>query len=213
MVLLFGNSFAAYATAYGLTGGFVSLVPLRSATLVTGDVLSNPHIADALALGMFVVLGLMMAVYVPLQRLTSRWVRVRTRIAPSAVVWLVVGPGLLPAAALRHVPLQPQRRDHRRVLHVRQLRGDRRRPGVLEDAAPLVRPRARDDRDRAPAPRADGLLGAPEAAAPAACDRVPRARPVRRPADHPRGRAARRSIAAARPGSTPSRTASSSPRT
>jgi putative spermidine/putrescine transport system permease protein len=75
MVLLFGNSFAAYATAYGLTGGFVALVPLQIGYLVSGDVLSNPHVADALALGMFVVLGLMMAAYIPLQRLTSRWVR------------------------------------------------------------------------------------------------------------------------------------------
>ncbi len=75
MVLLFGNSFAAYATAYGLTGGFVPLVPLQIGYLVGGDVLSNPHLADALALGMFVVLGLMMAVYIPLQRITSRWVR------------------------------------------------------------------------------------------------------------------------------------------
>jgi putative spermidine/putrescine transport system permease protein len=75
MVLLFGNSFAAYATAYALTGGFVPLVPLQIGYLVSGDVLSNPHVADALALGMFVVLGLMMAAYIPLQRLTSRWVR------------------------------------------------------------------------------------------------------------------------------------------
>lgn len=75
MVLLFGNSFAAYATAYALTGGGVSLVPLQIGYLVGGDVLSNPHLAEALALGMFVVLGLMMAVYVPLQRISSRWVR------------------------------------------------------------------------------------------------------------------------------------------
>ena len=75
MVLLFGNSFSAYATAYGLTGGFVPLVPIRIGYFYSGDVLSNPHLAEALALGMFVVLGLMMAVYVPLQRISSRWVR------------------------------------------------------------------------------------------------------------------------------------------
>lgn len=75
IVLLFGNSFAAYATAYGLTGGFVTIVPLQIGYLVGGDVLSNPHLAEALALGMFVVLGVMMALYVPLQRITSRWVR------------------------------------------------------------------------------------------------------------------------------------------
>jgi putative spermidine/putrescine transport system permease protein len=75
VVLLFGNSFSAYATAYGLTGGFIPLVPIRIGYFYSGDVLSNPHLAEALALGMFVVLGLMMAVYIPLQRLSSRWVR------------------------------------------------------------------------------------------------------------------------------------------
>ena len=60
MVLLFGNSFAAYATAYGLTGGAISLVPITIGFFFSGDVLDNPHLAEALALGMFVVLVLMM---------------------------------------------------------------------------------------------------------------------------------------------------------
>ena len=75
VVLLFGNSFAAYATAYGLTGGGVSLVPITIGFFYTGDVLSNPHLAEALALGMFCVLALMMAIYIPLNRISSRWVR------------------------------------------------------------------------------------------------------------------------------------------
>jgi putative spermidine/putrescine transport system permease protein len=75
IVLLFGNSFAAYATAYGLTGGSVPLVPITIGFYYSGDVLSNPHLAEALALGMFAVLALMMAIYVPLQRISSRWVR------------------------------------------------------------------------------------------------------------------------------------------
>ena len=75
VVLLFGNSFAAYATAYGLTGGSVPLVPIRIGFYVSGDVLSNPHLAQALAVGMFLVLALMMAIYVPLQRISSRWVK------------------------------------------------------------------------------------------------------------------------------------------
>ena len=75
VVLLFGNSFAAYATAYGLTGGSIPLVPIRIGYFYSGDVLSNPHLAEALALGMFVVLFLMMAIYVPLNRISSRWVR------------------------------------------------------------------------------------------------------------------------------------------
>jgi putative spermidine/putrescine transport system permease protein len=75
VVLLFGNSFAAYATAYGLTGGGIPLVPIRIGYFYSGDVLSNPHLAEALALGMFVVLFVMMAVYIPLNRISSRWVR------------------------------------------------------------------------------------------------------------------------------------------
>ena len=75
MVLLFGNSFAAYATAYGLTGGGIGLVPIVIGFFLSGDVLDDPHLGQALAFGMFVVLGLMMLVYIPLQRRTSRWMR------------------------------------------------------------------------------------------------------------------------------------------
>jgi putative spermidine/putrescine transport system permease protein len=75
MILLFGNSFAAYATAYGLTAGGVNLVPITIGFFYTGDVLSNPHLGEALALGMLVVLALMMLAYVPLQRRASRWSR------------------------------------------------------------------------------------------------------------------------------------------
>ena len=75
VVLLFGNSFAAYATAYGLTGGAISLVPIQIGFFYSGDVLSNPHLAEALAFGMLVVLTVMMAIYIPLNRISSRWVR------------------------------------------------------------------------------------------------------------------------------------------
>ena len=76
MVLLFGNSFSAYATAYGLTGGGGQpRRRFRSASTCSGNVLDNPHIGEALAFGMFVVLVAMMVVYIPLQRISSRWVR------------------------------------------------------------------------------------------------------------------------------------------
>jgi putative spermidine/putrescine transport system permease protein len=74
-ILLFGNSFAAYATAYGLTAGGVNLVPIVIGNYYTGDVLSNPHLAQALAFGMFVVLAAMMLLYIPLQRRASRWAK------------------------------------------------------------------------------------------------------------------------------------------
>lgn len=75
VVLLFGNSFSAYATAYGLTAGGVNLVPIDIGYYLSGNVLDNPHLGQALAFGMFVVLGVMMLVYVPLQRISSRWSR------------------------------------------------------------------------------------------------------------------------------------------
>jgi putative spermidine/putrescine transport system permease protein len=75
IVLLFGNAFAAYATAYALTSGAVNLVPLLIGAYYSGNVLDNPHIAQALALGMFVVLAAMMVVYIPLQRRSAKWSR------------------------------------------------------------------------------------------------------------------------------------------
>ena len=75
-ILLFGNAFAAYATAYALTSGTgLPLVPIVIGNDLTGNVLSNPHEGQALAFGMFVVLAGMMALYIPLQRRTSRWAR------------------------------------------------------------------------------------------------------------------------------------------
>ena len=41
----------------------------RSASILSGDVLDDPHLGQALAFGMFVVLALMMLVYIPLQRI------------------------------------------------------------------------------------------------------------------------------------------------
>ena len=74
-ILLFGNSFSAYATAYGLAGNSVFLVPITIGFYYSGNVLSDPHLAQALAFGMFVVLAVMMLLYVPLQRRSARWMR------------------------------------------------------------------------------------------------------------------------------------------
>jgi putative spermidine/putrescine transport system permease protein len=73
-ILLFGNSFAAYATAYSLNQG-QNIVPILIGDYYTGNVLDNPHIAQALAFGMFVVLALMMVLYIPLQRRAARWAK------------------------------------------------------------------------------------------------------------------------------------------
>lgn len=75
MILLFGNAFAAYATAYSLTSGAVNLVPILIGAYYSGNVLDNPHLAQAMAFGMFVVLAVMMLIYIPLQRRAARWMR------------------------------------------------------------------------------------------------------------------------------------------
>jgi putative spermidine/putrescine transport system permease protein len=75
VILLFGNAFAAYATAYSLTSGTVNIVPILIGAYYTGNVLNNPHLAQAMAFGMFVVLAVMMLAYIPLQRRAARWVR------------------------------------------------------------------------------------------------------------------------------------------
>jgi ABC-type uncharacterized transport system permease subunit len=50
-------------------------VPFGIGNYYTGNVLDNPHIAQALAFGMFVVLAVMMMLYVPLQRRAARWAK------------------------------------------------------------------------------------------------------------------------------------------
>jgi len=75
IILLFGNAFAAYATAYSLTSGAVNIVPILIGAYYSGNVLDNPHLAQAMAFGMFVVLALMMVLYIPLQRRAARWMK------------------------------------------------------------------------------------------------------------------------------------------
>lgn len=73
-VLLFGSAFAAYATAAALGSGSVPLITVQIADALSGNVLvGQGNIALALSLDMVVVAGLVMAVYVPLQRRSARW--------------------------------------------------------------------------------------------------------------------------------------------
>ncbi len=41
-ILLFGNAFGAYATAYAFTGSFMNLVTIVIGAQIQGDVLYNP---------------------------------------------------------------------------------------------------------------------------------------------------------------------------
>jgi putative spermidine/putrescine transport system permease protein len=75
MLLLFGNAFGAYATAYGLTGGQLQLITIQLGAQMRGDVLRNPNLGYAMALGMVVIMAVCIAGYVGLQRLSERWLR------------------------------------------------------------------------------------------------------------------------------------------
>lgn len=75
MILLFGGSFAAYATAFALTSGHINLAPLKIGEFLQGNVLSDPHQGYAVAFGMIVVIAAAMAVYFLLERRASRWRR------------------------------------------------------------------------------------------------------------------------------------------
>jgi len=75
LVLLFGNAFAAYATATALVGSQIGLVPILIGRVTTGDFASNPRMANALSLGMVLIISAAMVVYGVLQRRSRRWLR------------------------------------------------------------------------------------------------------------------------------------------
>lgn len=75
MILLFGNSFGAYATALSLTGGFINLVTIVIGSQIKGDILYNPGLGYALAIGMVVVMAAAMGIYFLLRKRSERWLR------------------------------------------------------------------------------------------------------------------------------------------
>lgn len=73
-VLLFGTAFSAYSTAAAIAGSTVQLVTVQIAAGLSGDVLvGQGNIALALGLDMVLVAAIVMAVYLPLQRRSARW--------------------------------------------------------------------------------------------------------------------------------------------
>jgi len=73
MILLFGNAFGAYATAYAFSGSFLNLVSIVIGAQIQGDVLYNPGLGNALALGMIVIMSITMSGYVFMGRRAARW--------------------------------------------------------------------------------------------------------------------------------------------
>ena len=75
IILLFGNSFGAQATAYQLTVGQVNIVTNLISAQISGDVLHNPGLGYAIAMGMVVIMAISIAGYSLLQRRSERWLR------------------------------------------------------------------------------------------------------------------------------------------
>jgi putative spermidine/putrescine transport system permease protein len=74
LLLLFANAFSSYATAAALASQGSQIVPLQiRAALTSETVLGRENLAGALALGMIVVVGVVMALYSLIQRRAARW--------------------------------------------------------------------------------------------------------------------------------------------
>ncbi len=75
MILLFGNAFGAYATAYALTGGALPIITIQIGAQMRGDVLHNPGLGYAMAMGMVIIMAISLGGYSWLQSRTERWLR------------------------------------------------------------------------------------------------------------------------------------------
>ncbi|MBA3875822.1 MAG: acriflavin resistance protein [Anaerolinea sp.] len=75
MILLFGNSLGAQATAFQLTGGTIELATIAIGRQIRGDVLRNPGLGYAMAMGLVVIMAFSITVYTLLQRRSERWLR------------------------------------------------------------------------------------------------------------------------------------------
>ncbi|MBT0570448.1 ABC transporter permease subunit [Curvibacter sp. CHRR-16] len=74
-LLLFANAFGAIATAYALTGSSLNIMPILLYAQIRGDVLHNPHLGYAMALGMVFITGAANAGYMLLRMHADRRTR------------------------------------------------------------------------------------------------------------------------------------------
>jgi putative spermidine/putrescine transport system permease protein len=76
VLLLFGSSLSAYATAEALTSGSIALTPIQIGSFLNGNVISGQqNVGKALGLGMVVIIAVVMVFYSMLQKRASRWLR------------------------------------------------------------------------------------------------------------------------------------------
>ena len=73
--LLFANAFGAYATAYTLTGSKLSLITLQIGFTITGEVLHDPGIGQAMAVISLLIMGTCIAIYRAATSRAQRWSR------------------------------------------------------------------------------------------------------------------------------------------
>ena len=72
-MLLFANSFGAFATAFALAQGAINLVPILMDYVVNGNVTIDFGLGNALAVGMIVILLAAVSLYTTMLRRVSRW--------------------------------------------------------------------------------------------------------------------------------------------
>ncbi|WP_107068117.1 ABC transporter permease subunit [Streptomyces sp. CT34] len=73
-VLLFGTAFASHATAAVMVGSSVPLITVQISNALAGNVLTGQeNLALAMSLNMVLIALLVMAVQIPLQRRSARW--------------------------------------------------------------------------------------------------------------------------------------------
>ena len=63
------------ATAYALTGSSLNIITILLYAQIRGDVLHNPNLGYALALGMILITGLSNTAYILLRSRSERWLK------------------------------------------------------------------------------------------------------------------------------------------
>ena len=75
MLLLFANSFAAYATAYALSGGSANLIAILVGVFLTGNVFVDENFGAALIVGMIAIILVAFVMRSVLERRTAKWLQ------------------------------------------------------------------------------------------------------------------------------------------
>ncbi len=73
-ILLYANSFGAYATAFALVGAKFRLLPIQISLAVAGNVGYDPHAASAMAMVMIAGLLVLFSFYIRLRKRFALWV-------------------------------------------------------------------------------------------------------------------------------------------